>query len=74
MEEHQPKPHHSQRKTSQLPLPLEATPIQTKRSHLTESSTSRNLGSSYGLPKTFVLVATKILVTPTIFGTYGPKK
>jgi len=54
---------------SKPPLPSEATPIQAKRSRLTESCTSRTHSSSSELPESSISVSTETLVTPTIFVT-----
>ncbi len=56
------------------PLPLEATPIRTKQSLLTKSSTSRTPSSSSKLPESSVLVSTETPVTPTISITSIPKE
>lgn len=61
MEETQSKPCRSQRLASQPSLPPEVRPIQTKRSCLTESSSS-------GLLKTFVSTSSETPVTPIISG------
>ncbi len=74
MEEHQPLPHPLWRSARKLPLPPEATPIQTKWSRLTESSTSRTSSSSSKLPESSILVSTKTPVTPTISSTSVPEE
>ena len=70
MEENQPLTHRSQRAVSKLPLSREATPIQSKQSCLTGSSTSQASGSSSELLETPILVSTVTPVTPTITGTF----
>ena len=69
MEENQPLPHRSRRAASKPPLPPEATPILSKQSRLTRSSTSQASGSSFELPETPIPISTVTLVTPTIIGT-----
>ena len=72
MEENQPLPHLSRRAAIKPPLPLEATPIRSKRSHLTESSTSQTYGS-FELPKTPISVSTVTQVTPIITSIFVTK-
>lgn len=69
MEENKPLPHHSWRAASKLPLLPEATPIRSKQSHLTGSSTSQTSSSSSELPETPIPVSIVTPVTPTVTGT-----
>ena len=69
MEEHQTLPRCSQRTVSKPPLPPEATPIRSNRSRLTESSTTRNPGSSSELPESSIMVSIETPITPTISST-----
>lgn len=69
MEENQPLPHHSWRAASKPPLMPEATPTQSKQSHLIGSSTSQAFGSSSELPKTPIPISTVTPVTPIVTGT-----
>jgi len=69
VEEHQPLHHYSWRTLSKSPLPSEATPIRSKQSCLTKSSTSRTLDSSSKLPESSISISTETPITPTISGT-----
>lgn len=69
MEENKPLHHHSWRAVSKQPLLPEVTPIQSKRSRLTGSSTSQTSGSSSKLLETPIPVCIVTPVTPTVTGT-----
>ena len=69
MEENEPLPHFLWRAANKLPLLPEATPIRSKRSCLTGSSTSQTSGSSSKLLETPIPVSTVTPVTPIVTGT-----
>ena len=69
MEENQPLPRRLWKGTSKLPLPLEATPIWSKLSHLTRSSTSQASSSSSELLETPIPISIVTPVTPMVTST-----